>query len=469
MTDLIENSEDTNVDSSDDLNLEELGELEGLIEPVLDQEVSIDIIDEKLLRQLENDGLGQYLKRIGTETLLSREQEFWYGVDVQAGKKVMQLTENNSFVPSDVLLYNLFEDMRTRWGILLSSKLRTSILGYDWGWLTSQIVTQKIEGTFSHPGDLFFLATENINFGNFGKEVARDLLELYMDFILTPLEVLSKIPWNLARHGELFSRNLITNKLHDSIIWDLDQVRERYEYAKERFVVSNLRLVISVALRYKTRGLDFDDLIQYGNLGLMRSIEKFDPCSGFRFSTYSFWWIRQAITRAIADHSRTIRIPVHLHDKIISIKWIQDKLFQKLGRPPTFDEIIEEHGDVSQKDVTFALKIIQEPLSLDDPQGGDGDLTLEDIIADPEAVPDLVGNKLLEEVIDKMLESLPARESKIIELRYGLRNHESHTLEEVGQKLGVTRERIRQIEFQALSRLRGNPKFRHFNFVDFLK
>ena len=183
MTDLIENPEDTNIYPIDDLNLEELGELEGLIEPVLDQEISIDIIDEKLLRQLENDGLGRYFKKIGTETLLSREQEFWYGVDVQAGKKVIQLTENN-----------LFEDMKTRWEILLSSKLSTSILGYDWGWLTSQIVTQKIEGTFSHPGDLFFLATENINIGNVGKEVARNLLELYIDFILTPLEVLSKIP-----------------------------------------------------------------------------------------------------------------------------------------------------------------------------------------------------------------------------------------------------------------------------------
>lgn len=115
MTDLIENPEDTNIYPIDDLNLEELGELEGLIEPVLDQEISIDIIDEKLLRQLENDGLGRYFKKIGTETLLSREQEFWYGVDVQAGKKVIQLTENNSFVPSDILLYNLFEDMKTRW------------------------------------------------------------------------------------------------------------------------------------------------------------------------------------------------------------------------------------------------------------------------------------------------------------------------------------------------------------------
>lgn len=119
MTDLIENPEDTNIYPIDDLNLEELGELEGLIEPVLDQEISIDIIDEKLLRQLENDGLGRYFKKIGTETLLSREQEFWYGVDVQAGKKVIQLTENNSFVPSDILLYNLFEDMKTRWEIFI--------------------------------------------------------------------------------------------------------------------------------------------------------------------------------------------------------------------------------------------------------------------------------------------------------------------------------------------------------------
>lgn len=469
MTGLIENPENNNAENAEDQNLEDFGDLEGLIEPVTDQDIAIEFVDERTLRQLENDGLGRYFRKIGAEVLLSREQEFWYGTDIQTGRKIKQITDDNNFSPSDDLLHHLIDDMESRWKFLSNPKSSSNVFEYNWEFLVTRIIAEKTGLTFSHPGDLFFLTTENINAGNTGKEVARNILELYMDLILSPAEILSNILQNLNRNKKPFSKELITDMSYDIRKWDLDHVRLRYENAKERFVVSNLRLVVSVAMKYKTRGLDFEDLIQHGNLGLIRSIEKFDPCSGFRFSTYSFWWIRQAITRAIADHSRTIRIPVHLHDKITSIKWTQDKLFQKLGRPPTFEEIIMEHGDINEKDVVMALKIIREPLSLDDTQGEDGDLVLEDIIPDPVIVPDLVGGKLLKEIINKMLESLPARESKILELRFGLGNHEPHTLEEVGQKLGITRERIRQIEFQAFNRLRGNPKFKYFNFEDFLK
>lgn len=469
MIDLIGEPESINPEEHENLSLDELDELEGLIDVAPDQEIPTDSVDEKILRQLENDGLGRYFSKISSEALLSREQEFWYGVDVQAGKKLMEVTDNISLAPGNAFLFKIIDDMKSTWEYFSLPTSTETFSDYDWSWLTSQMVSQKMEGTCPRPDDLFFWATENIKLGEQGKELARHAINFYMDLLFTPVDILLGIPWNLAGHGELFSTDLIIDKMDQTLRWDLDQVLQRFYAAKEKLVISNLRLVISVALKYKGRGLDFEDLIQYGNLGLMRSIEKFDPCSGFRFSTYSFWWIRQAVTRAIADHSRTIRLPVHLHDKITGIRRTQDNLLQVLGRTPSIEEIMVKHGSVSKKDVILALKTIREPLSLDEPQGEDGDSVLEDFIPDSMIVADYVSNKLLRDVISKILDSLPPRESKILELRYGLGGDEPHTLEEVGQKLGVTRERIRQIEFQALSRIRGNPKFGHYNLEDFIK
>jgi len=469
MVDLIREPESINPEENENQNLDELDELEGLIDVAPDQEISIDSVDEKILRQLENDGLGRYFSKISSEALLSREQEFWYGFDVQAGKKLMEVTDNKSPAPGNAFLFKLMDDMKATWEYFSLPTSTETFSDYDWSWLTSQMVSQKMEGTCPRPDDLFFWATENIKLGEQGKELARHAINFYMDLLFTPVDILLGIPWNLAGHGELFSTDMIIKKTDQPLRWDLDQVFQRFDAAKEQLVISNLRLVISVAAKYKGRGLDFEDLIQYGNLGLMRSIEKFDPCSGFRFSTYSFWWIRQAITRAIADHSRTIRIPVHVHDKITSIKRTQDDLLQKLGRNPTPGEIVEQHGSASTKDVILALKIVREPLSFDEPYGDDGDSVLGDFVPDTMIVADQVGNKLLREFLDGILDGLPPRERKILDLRYGLGGDEPHTLEEVGQKLGVTRERIRQIENQALGRIRSNPLIMRHSFDELFK
>lgn len=469
MIDLIGGSEEINPEETEDIDLEDLEDLEGLIKVVPEQEIPIEQLDEKTLRQFENDGLGRYFKRIGSESLLSREQEFWFGVDVQAGKKILQLTQNNSLDPDDKILHLLMDDMKANWKILSNAKLTGTAKEYDWGWLTSQMVSQKMEGICPRPDDLFFWVTENIASGDSGKISARHAINFYLDFLFIPVDILFGIPWNLAQHEELFPKDLTARMPDQPLRWDLDQVLQRFDLAKERLVLSNLRLVISVVRKYRGRGLDTEDLIQYGNLGLMRSIEKFDPCSGFRFSTYSYWWIMQAVTRAIADHSRTIRLPVHLHDKVASIKRVQDRLLQKLGRNPSIDEVMEEHGSVNRKDVVLALSIIKEPLSLDDSSGKDDESVLEDFVPGPLVVEDYVNHILLHEAVNTVLDKLPPRERKILELRHGLGGDEPHTLEEIGQKLGVTRERIRQIEDQALSRLRHYSEFRTGMFDSYIK
>ena len=461
--------EDINPEINEYTDLEDLDELEGLIKVAPDQEIQIETLDEKTLRQLENDGLGRYFKKIGTESLLSREQEFWLGVDVQAGKKIMQLTLNNSLVLDKTILNKLIDDMKTNWIFLENSKLAGSVSEYDWGWLMSRMVSQKIEGIYPRPDNLFFWVTENIASGDPGKVSAHHAINFYLDLLFMPVDVFFRMPWKLTQNVELFLKDSGINESDQPMRWDLDQVIQRYDAAKESLVLSNLRLVISVARKYTGRGLDFEDLIQYGNLGLMRSIEKFDPCSGFRFSTYSYWWIMQAVTRAIADFSRTIRLPVHVHDKVASIARIQNLLFQRLGRSPSVEEVMDEHGLVTKKDVILARTIIKEPLSLDEASGENADSVLGDFIPDTLVVEDQIGDKLLHDAIDKILDKLPPRERKILELRYGLSGDSPHTLEEVGDKMGVTRERIRQIEEQALGRLRGYPEIRRGKLDGFIK
>jgi len=267
------------------------------------------------------------------------------------------------------------------------------------------------------------------------KEIANDSIRLYLCEI-------GKVPLLTAKEEIDLAR----------------AIKKGDQTAKQRLAEANLRLVVSIAKKYIGRGLSFLDLIQEGNIGLFRAVEKFDPNRGFKFSTYATWWIRQAITRAIADQARTIRIPVHMVETINKLTHAQRRLVQELGREPLVEELAAEM-DMEVKKVRHIMKISQDIVSLEAPVGTEEDSKLGDFIEDDDALSpsDATNRQIIKENIHEMLQYLSPRERKIIEMRFGLKDGVGHTLEEVGHEFNVTRERIRQIEAKVLQKLKEHP------------
>ena len=294
-----------------------------------------------------------------------------------------------------------------------------------------------------------------------GGEIAdRDLVGMYLDEIArTPLlDAAKEVELSQTIEAGVFARQVLDGEAEsqvDATREELEALVAEGERAKDVFIRSNLRLVVAVARRYPRSGLPLLDLIQEGNAGLVRAVEKFDYAKGFKFSTYATWWIRQAITRAIADQARTIRIPVHMVETINKLVRVQRQLLQDLGREPTPEEIGKVMG-ISAEKVREIQKVSQEPVSLETPIGEEEDSHLGDFIEDADAVVpvDAASFILLQEQLEGVLHTLSEREKKVIQLRFGLVDGHPRTLEEVGREFGVTRERIRQIESKTLSKLR---------------
>ncbi len=265
----------------------------------------------------------------------------------------------------------------------------------------------------------------------------------------------------LARRVEagLFAEEKLTNTpdLSSRLAYDLDKLVVLGRMAKRRLIEANLRLVVSVAKRYVGRGLTMLDLVQEGNLGLIRAVEKFDYARGYKFSTYATWWIRQAMSRALADQARTIRVPVHVVELINRVVRVQRRMLQERGYEPTPEEVAT-HLDLTEERVSEVLRLAQEPVSLHAPVGEEEDVALGDLIEDGDAASPVESAAflLLREHLDAVLSTLGERERKVVQLRYGLADGRPRTLEEIGRIFGVTRERIRQIESKTLNKLRDH-------------
>ncbi len=306
---------------------------------------------------------------------------------------------------------------------------------------------------------------ETLNDSQYLDDISDDSVRLYLREIgkiplLSGEEELALAQEIVANHDELeeLTAKLKEEDLSASERGKLESRAVKLSKPKDKMAEANMRLVVSIAKRYSGRGLDFLDLIQEGNTGLLRAVEKFDPDKGFKFSTYATWWIRQAITRAIADQARTIRIPVHMVETINKLLRTQRRMTQELNREPTIEELAKEL-EMEPEKVEYVIKIKQDITSLDAGVGRDGedeDSTLGEFIEDEDsATPEeSATNQLLKEQVQSVLSTLSDREQKIIKMRFGLEGGKSHTLEEVGQEFAVTRERIRQIEAKALAKLR---------------
>lgn len=324
-------------------------------------------------------------------------------------------------------------------------------------------VGQAREEESDEPSDIDAEISEEENFDLSQIEID-DSISLY-------LKEIGRVPLLTAEEEVSLAKRMekgreARNKLSQGI--DNWEERERLlwlvrdgQAGQEHLIKANSRLVVSVAKKYVGRGVPFLDLIQEGNIGLIRAVKKFDFRRGFKFSTYATWWIRQAVTRAIADQGRTIRVPVHMYEQINRLTRTSRQLVQELGRDPTTEEIAEELG-VSPRKVEHIMRVSQRPLSLEMPVGEEEDSYLGDFIEDEDAdaPSEAAGQQILREVIDEIFQSLTPREVRILQLRFGLVDGYCYTLEEVGKKFGVTRERIRQIEAQALSRLRHPSRSR---------
>ena len=463
------------------------------------REDPIEILEAAAAGDVNEDPVRLYLKEIGRIDLLDADSEFRLAARIEAERLVEKMIIESTRVKQDEGYFTeIFE--------MLCDNLYTS-------WKSMQDKAKALEVEALPDLDLVLLEAQvlrdrwladepsylrsYLNNGSWGKdedwgELVRYAFQVYLSFYLMPEVTVEKLLPYLQDKKKLPRQSAIKKTFQDEkmLEQELDMLHWRSEEANQSLIRANLRLVVSIAKRYLGRGISFLDLIQEGNLGLLRAVSKFDPTRGFKFSTYATWWIRQSISRYIAEQARTIRIPVHLFEAITRLLRVQRQLVQQLGREPTHEELAMEGGFLSEADVAEIKRCIEaeehigyelqnrwtaatakvqrilqsaeEPVSLERPVGDEDSSQLGDFIEDDDALEpmDAAAREMLREQVQSALGALSERERQVLELRFGLIDGKDHTLEEVSRYFNVTRERIRQIEAKALRRLRHPTRSR---------
>jgi len=438
-----------------------------------------------------NDPVRLYLREIGRVELLDVNSEFRLATMVE-GKRFTQssrcqLPEGGTQSAETHTYRTIVTDLLKFWEALNEAVKEAKTVLPDLGVMIAEAQALHQDWEMDMPS----YTRAYLDSGKWGKDdqwnhLANQAYGLFLTFYLLPFSYAEWLLKHIRKYQKMpvrqtFYRNLPSD---EDLRLELDAIEYRYDTASQALARSNLRLVVSVAKRYMGRGVSFLDLIQEGNLGLLRAIDKFDPRRGFKFSTYATWWIRQSINRSVAEQARTIRIPVHLFEAISRIFRVQRKMTQELGREPNSAELVlgteymskedieailaaqrdddiippklQERWDAAAKKVDDILKVSEEPVSLEVPVGGDESSQLGDFIEDVDAVSpvDEAARKMLREQVQSALSILSERERRVLELRFGLTDGKEYTLQEVSREFDVTRERIRQIEAKALRKLR---------------
>jgi len=470
-----------------------------------EKEEPLDLLkDPTLIMELSEDPVRLYLREIGEIELLGVDKEFWLATRIEAARRIEALGKAHPLARKGAAVRSrtvvrkgiyqaLFDELLTAWKRLMEDTRRLGYACPDLALILAE--SQMLQHAWNVMAPSYLRSY--LDNGRWGKDhlwdgVARHAYTVFICLYLMPASVADQVSKSLETRAGLPPVKTFSRYLPDenALRSELEDVRYRSTEARQAIIRSNLRLVVSVAKRYIGRGSSFLDLIQEGNIGLLRAVSKFDPSRGYKFSTYATWWIRQSISRSIADQARTIRIPVHIFESINRLVRVQRSLTQQLGREPTSEELALEAGFLDPKDgqailrartegipipvdvrrrmaraaikVGRVLRASEEPMSLDSPVGTEDSSQLGDFIEDVDALEpmDAAARDMLREQVKNALAVLSDREREVLEMRFGLLDGKDHTLEEVGQSFNVTRERIRQIEAKALRKLRHPTRSR---------